>query len=161
MAGIGVEVEVQGLKETLAALDTFSDDLRQEALAGMDQVADHLARAIAGSMPMGPPLSNMTGYARGVSVTVGGPDQADGAWAMFKVRATNGVAAMADMAGAASKGRTPQGAAMVRNLSARYGRASRFLWPAARRLMPDYQEALELAAEQAAVVANGRLGKAA
>jgi hypothetical protein len=152
VSGLSGSVNVSGVSETVAALDMFGDTLRQQSRDEAENVARAVAGTVSSALPAAPPLSGMARgrltYGRGVSVRLG-EDQSDrpDRWRLFAVALTAPAAAMADMAGRGSGGRTPSGQGMIRALSARYGRASRFVWPSAQRALPQIEGSLQTAVD--------------
>lgn len=124
--------KVTGVAEVQAALSDVQPDLNREVVQEVRPVATSLAGAIAGSIPS-PPLSGFerSGW-EGASVNAyEGKNRSDSEWYIYKVVLSEGMAAMADMAGAGGGGRTPQGQRMTAALNARYGGAARWTWRAA------------------------------
>lgn len=160
-----METKVVGVRETLAALGELEPKLRREAMKSMRQAAAPLAQSISSALPGGPPLSGMGrgrlaygSNARKVSVKTGGRKRSSGdEWPLVTARAVDAAAVLFDMAGRGSTGHTASGRALIAGLAARYGGASRAIWPAALRELPSVTKAVLDAAEAAAASVNRRL----
>lgn len=121
MAG---EDQVTGVRETIATLRRLEPALARQAVKDIKAPALTTAaqlRAIAPAVP----LSHM-GYTGPVKATAnyGGKPKGD-TYPLVRIRLTgNGWTVASDMARQASPGES-----MVRNLTAKYGPASRYAWP--------------------------------
>ena len=149
---ISTSVEVVGVKEALAALNKIDKQARRELTKDFRQITAPVTNDIKARTPRSAPLSGMnrkwttasgfqmfpyTDKQNKVASGVSGKKVREYRGmstnlATFFVRYSGPSAALLDMSG---KGKVPtrQGGQMVQSLSARYGTASRFVWPAWER----------------------------
>lgn len=151
-------VAIYGIKETLAELKTIDPKIQREALKSMRVAAAPVAAAVAAALPSSPPLSGMArGRAayqparaqKATTRTGGRKSSTSDESPLLKVYVPDGAAMMADMSGKRSGG-SGSGATMIAALSARYGSASRFVYPAAEKAIPGVEAAVTRAADEAA-----------
>jgi hypothetical protein len=165
MAGgssVNLKVEVGGLKEALKTLNKIDPKLRRQITKDYKEAAKPLVDAIKNDIPQEAPVSGMergrfswgspkdprkfvdvkidTRKARSRNLAVGAQYESMG---VIKVRLRTAGLAVFDMAGKASQGKTPAGAALIAALNQRFGRPSRAAWPNANRHLPDVLEAFE------------------
>lgn len=149
---ISASVEVVGIKEALAALNKIDKQARRDLTKDFKRITAPVTDDIKGKVPRNAPLSGMARkwttqsgfqmfpYNDKTNKVVSGVSGkkvreyrgASTNLATFFVRYSGPSAALLDMSG---KGKVPtrQGGQMVQSLSARYGTASRFVWPAWER----------------------------
>lgn len=162
---ISVEMEVVGVRETLAELATLDPKLRRATLAEMRKAAGPMVAAVSAALPAGPPVSGMsrgrTAYgpnARKASAKTGGrKSKSRDSWPLLSVRAASPAASLFDMAGRGSHGKTPSGQTLIGALTSRYGSASRAVWPAAEKTAPVVTQAVRKACDDAARQVSVRL----
>lgn len=156
---------VYGIKETLAALKEIDPALRRSALKQMRQAGQPLAAAVSQALPGEPPISGMArgsiayqpGRARKASIRTGGrASPGSDETPLVKLFVPDGAAMAADMAGKTSSG-SGSGVSMIAALSARYGSASRFVYPAVEANMPTVVDAVKRAAEDASAQISRKL----
>lgn len=137
---VNTGVEVVGAKEAIKALRKVDPELRKQFNRDVKAIAAPVIDAARGNYPQ-MPLSGMTRTwtqrgrslfpwsqstaQRGVSVKI---DTGKRAVAAIKIRQTDPAASIYELAG--KRASNPAGAAFIRNLEARFGRAQRVLWPA-------------------------------
>ena len=157
-------VRVRGVQETLRDLRTLEPTLYKATMRTIKRAAKPLQSAAQGALPASAPLSGFahggrTGWSRSaarVSVNTGGR-KSGGTWTLVKVRLNGAAGSLFDMAGRGSSGDTPQGAALVENLTSRYGAASRAMWPAAEHQLPTVQRQVVAAIDDATSAMNVKL----
>lgn len=158
MAELDARLEVKGLAEALKTLQKLDPELRKEVVKGMKQAASPLESAARSLIPDASPLTNwgtwLGGYdtaavRKGIKVAFRGgkvKGQAGDVFPLLTLRQTNAAGVIYDAAGRSFPGRNSEGAqrgrAMVDKL-ARSGNASRSMWPAVERHMPQVQATLE------------------
>jgi hypothetical protein len=76
---------------------------------------------------------------------------------LVSIRTTSAAAQIADMSGRKASGRTDAGKAMIANLSARFGGASRFIYPAIEKEIPRVQQSMLKIIEKYSDMVNRRL----
>jgi hypothetical protein len=76
---------------------------------------------------------------------------------LVSIRTTSAAAQIADMSGRKASGRTEAGKAMIANLSARFGGASRFIYPSIEKEIPRVQQAMLNIIEKYSDMVNRRL----
>lgn len=165
--GLSVDVEIVGVRETLAALAELDPKLRRQTLAEMRKAAGPMTAAISAAIPSSPPLSGMSrgrlswsASSRKATAKTGGRKSRElNSWPLLSVRVGDGAASMADMAGRGSRGHSPSGARMIGALTSRYGAASRFAWPAAERTQGEVTKAVRDACDKAAADVNVKLDR--
>lgn len=160
---------VIGIKETLRELNKIEPELRAEIIKDFRQVVKPVIQEVRGSLPNQPPLS---GFARtwkagkifpwdtGVvskSVTSKIDTRKRGnALAVMKVIMKSAGGTVADMAGKRG-GSTNRGQIMIANLERKFGRASRFMWPAYERKANEIEGGVEAIVEKVTDATNRRL----
>ncbi len=149
---VSAKVEVVGLKEALRELQQIDPKLRREVSKDFRKVVDPVIKTAKAKVPQAPPISGwgrnwktksghqMTPWvgSRGddfIKAKVSGKKPREWAGrttnlAVFSVAWTGAVNTLYDLAGRRSSGDTERGAQMIRAIEARYGKASRVLWPA-------------------------------
>lgn len=117
--------QVEGVRETLAVLNSVDKDLKRQALKEIKAPAIPVAAALKATAPAAP-LSGMGGYGpTKASANYGGRAYSDGSYPLVKIRLTGpGWTVASDMA----RNATP-GESMVPNLMRKWGAASRWAWP--------------------------------
>lgn len=145
-------LEVVGLKEALRELNQLNPSLRRFITKDYRQIVSPVIRAAKAKVPQDPPISGWgrnwktkTGFqmtpwigSRGddfIKAKVSGKKPREYAGrttnlAVFSIAWTGAVNTLYDLAGRRSNGDTERGAQMIRAIEARYGKASRVLWPA-------------------------------
>ena len=143
------DVDVTGVRETLAMLRTVDRALWRQAVADLKAPANAMAAGIRSELPKGPPLSGFdhkgrTGWGGsrpGVRAKMSGSLSArKSRTPLLSVSVTGAAVQIADMAGRGGGGGRLAGAL------GRYGRASRWVWPAAVRRQRDVLDGVEKAA---------------
>jgi len=76
---------------------------------------------------------------------------------LVSIRTSGVAAAIADMAGRGSSGRTDSGQAMIAKLTSKHGKASRFVYPAIEKEIPRVQASITKIVEKYADMVNRRL----
>ena len=77
---------------------------------------------------------------------------------LVSIRTTSAAAEIADMAGRKTgRGKTPAGQALIANLTARYGKASRFIYPSIEKEIPRVQASITKIVEKYADMVNRKL----
>lgn len=141
-----VTADVQGIPDMLRALREIDPELRKEAAREIRNVAKPIAVAAKARIP-DTPLSGWvhngrTGWSagmvrRGVSTRVKfSAKRTQDTIPLVTLRQKTPAGEIFDMAGRRSSGSRPQGQAMIRNLNARHGRASRGMWPTVEAFQP-------------------------
>lgn len=161
-----MSVEVRGVQQTKALLDKMPREMVEAAAEEVGRMRASVGRAVEARIPSGPPLSGFdhhgrTGWAngRGRVITEKGDGKRRGSneFPLCKIILTGAAAVMTDMAGAGGGGKTRQGQAMTRGLSSRYGRASRWVYPAVEAQVRQVEKAAKAGVEKAARAANNRM----
>lgn len=156
-------IQVLGLKDALAELKRVEPTLRKELTRSIKGDAAPLVNAARALVPTGAPLSGMrtgkfawSAKARsGIGIKMGGKSRGN-EYTILSLRQNNGVGQIFDMAGKAG-GRSPRGEQFIANLTARYGRPSRSMWPAAERELPAVVDAVQATIQDALGEINRRL----
>jgi hypothetical protein len=142
---VGVAPRVEGAERTLKLLKELDPKLRRQTNRTIRKAAAPLVDGVRARLP-GVALSNWTTgryvyvgdeAARGVGVSIGkargrttmSAGRQVSTWPLISVSQRIAGGAVFDMAGRRSQGQSPQGRAFIRNLSERYGAASRSMWP--------------------------------
>ena len=136
-------VQIVGAQNAIKGLRKIDPELRKQFNRDVKAIAAPVIDTARGNYPQ-MPLSGMTRtwaqgsrslfpwsatvVRRGVSVKI---DTSRNAVAAIKIRQTDPAANIYELAG--KKASNPKGAAFIRNLDARFGRAQRVLWPAYER----------------------------
>ena len=162
-SSISASLQVEGVAEVLKALAKVNPELRKATVKNIKAAGEPMAREARGLFPQQSPLSNWGNWTtptgrvigpydpkkvnRGVRVAyrgskVRGSDSNN--IPLLTLRQTDAAGAIVDMAGRRSNGKTPQGRAFIDQLRS-FGVASRAMWPAAERTMPEVTRAVEAA----------------
>lgn len=154
MDGVSASLHVEGVAEVLRALGKVNPELKKATVKRMKQAADPMINDARSLFPATSPLSNWGNWRggydgaqvrRGVRAAFRG-SKVRGSEAntvpLLSLRQTNAAGAIYDIAGRASNGNTPQGRAFITQLRSE-GVASRAMWPAAERNMPEVVSAVE------------------
>jgi hypothetical protein len=158
VAEIDTRIEVTGLAEALKTLQRMDPELRKEVVKGMKQAASPLEASARSLIPEARPLTNWYGWKggwqaanvrKGIKVAFRGGKvrgKSGDVFPLLTLRQTNAAGVIYDAAGRSFPGRGTEGAlrgkAMVAKL-AESGNASRSMWPAVERNMPQVTAALE------------------
>lgn len=156
-------IQVIGLKEALADLKRVEPTIRKELTRSIKGDAAPLVNAARELVPVGAPLSGMrtgkfawSAKARsGIGIKMGGRARGN-EYTILSLRQNNAAGQIFDMSGKKG-GRSKRGEAFIANLTARYGRASRSMWPAAERELPAVAEAVQATIEDALKEINRKL----
>lgn len=140
---VTTNIEIVGAKEAIKSLRKIDPELRKQFNRDVKAIAAPVIDAAKGNYPT-MPLSGMSrtwnqgtrslfpwsqsAAMRGVSVKI---DTGKRAVAAIKIRQTDPAANIYELAG--KRANNPKGAAFIRNLETRFGRAQRVLWPAYER----------------------------
>lgn len=164
----GSAPRVEGGAATLKALRQFNPKLRRATDRKIRRAADPLRRAVQARLP-GVALSGWTtgryAYAgssarAGVKVRIGGKGRrSKTTWPLVTLQQRDAGGSVFDMAGRRSRGRTPQGVAFIANLNARFGTASRSMWPAAEQNLGPVRAQVVAAIDEASKQVNVQLRK--
>ena len=156
-------IQVIGLKDALAELKRVEPQLRKELTRSIKGDAAPLVNAARELVPIGAPLSGMrtgkfawSAKARsGIGIKMGGRARGN-EFTILSLRQNNGVGQIFDMAGKKG-GSSKKGEAFIAALSARFGRPSRSMWPAAEKALPQVTEAITATIDEALGDINRRL----
>lgn len=143
-------VKVTGIAEVVVTLNGIDKEIVKTARKDLKTALDPVVRSIRSNIPREAPLSHMnhlgrTGWKTSgvkVRVRVNFSKRAErrGNTLVSIVAGSKGLGgaafAISDMAGRRSNGRTGSGKKMVSELTNTFGRASRFVYPAAEASMP-------------------------
>ena len=177
MAGIASSNEITGVYETLAALKALDKNLARrtdkkinDAAREVSTLAQSLVdpQGLSGwqrQLPGGTAATRRAGYdpmvvARGIKVKRRRQKRSSNGEVRSFVTVANTSAAGAiwEVAGRSSDGKTPAGMAMVRNIRARGGAASRTVWAAADETdMGAVREKIRAAINESVAEANGTI----
>jgi hypothetical protein len=149
--------QITGLEEALRVLDDVKPRLQKTIVEKMGAEADQLAADIEGKLPRNAPLSGFihsgrTSWARkgttsaqrqSTSIAVGQVE-----WPIYKIMLGGYSSSIADIAGAGGNPMTAQGQGLIAGLNARYGRASRWVWPTAERHIGRVQMRMQMACDE-------------
>ena len=125
-AKAGNSINVTGVRQTAAALKAFTPDVHKEMNKAIRQALNWTKDAAQTKYPKG----NWTVRINKKKI-LGSISTAGGSSAASWADASPGVrAAIFEFAGSAGPGKSPQAAAMIDSLTARYGTPGRFLWAA-------------------------------
>lgn len=161
---------IEGVRETLAALKDFDPKLRRATDRTIRKAAQPLKSAAQSKIP-GQALSGWSSgrYAfdganarAGVRLKLGGGvskrvARSTSTWPLLTMSQSNAGGSVFDMAGRRSSGNSPQGIAFISALNARFGGASRSMWPAAEEKLPEVQASVASAVDEAAAQINRQL----
>lgn len=145
---------IEGVRETIATLRKVEPALAREAVKSIKAPAVATAMALKAAAPAAP-LSGMAGFG-GTKATAnyGGRADANGERPLVKIRLTGpGWTVASDMARKASPGES-----MVRNLTAKWGPASRWAYPTVEPRVPGIVAGVKAAVLKVERMANGELG---
>lgn len=158
------QVEVYGVRETIAQLKALDTSLRKQAINDIKAAAEPLRADIAGRIPTTAPLSGWdhkgrTGWTKKntkVTTNYGGRKGRGRreTWPLVRVTLKGSAASIYDMAGRGSDGNTAQGRALIDNLG---GNPSRAAWPAAEQKLPQVQSAVLEAIRKVSAQVNRNL----
>lgn len=169
MAATAIIGTVENIPEMIRLLRQIDPELRKEAAKriraiGRTVAAD--AKAQIGDVPLsGWQHQGRTGFIpsrvrQGISVkTKFTAKRTQNEIPLMTLRQRSPAGEILDYAGRRSSGDTPQGAAMIRNLNARRGRPSRYMWPTMERNIGRVTSELEAAAADMARTINERAPK--
>jgi hypothetical protein len=151
---VNTGVTIIGAKETLRELSKLEPDLRKEIVKDFKQVVAPVIAEARRAIPSTAPLSGFARSWKGGKVfpwessTVMKSIAAKvdtrkrgNALAVMKVQLKSAGGTVSDMAGKRG-GSTNAGAAMIRNLEQRFGRASRFMWPSYERRANEVEQGM-------------------
>ena len=163
MDGVSASLQVEGVAEVLRALGKVNPELKKATVKAMKQAGDPMVNEARSLLPTASPLSNWGNWTTPKGRVIGPYDPAKArrgvrvAYRGSKVRGSDknviplltlrqldAAGTIFDMAGRASNGTSPQGRAFIEQLRS-YGVASRAMWPAAERNMPEVVAAVEVA----------------
>lgn len=165
---IETRIELDGVADTLKVLKDVDPDLRKQVvrdLKAAGRIAVGAARAL---VPDATPLSgwgewrggwNTAKARRSITVSHRATSRR-GSDTIPLLTVTSGKdagLAIWDMAGRKSRGRTAAGRRMIATLEARYGSASRALWPAVEATMPEIRRGVEDAVEAVTRTATAKM----
>jgi hypothetical protein len=157
------EIQIKGLigvNQMIRELKQIEPELYRQLRKDLIQDVKPLYKAIRSNIPTIAPLSGMNnngrlGWGKPVRVTAKiNLKKRAGFSSLLTVKTTNAAVEMVDMAGSASSGETPQGRAMIANLP---GKHSRYVWPAARRYLPQIMQAANNTLERYSKIKNRTL----
>lgn len=116
-----VQVEGDGFRKTMHALDLFAPDLRKRLLKDLRTIAAGVRKDAAAAFPVRSGAGK-TGFKS--SVRNRGDDVSA---SVFNKTPQSQIL---EFAGSKSSGSTPQGQSLIRNLTTEYGEPGRFMWAA-------------------------------
>jgi hypothetical protein len=157
------QVEIKGIigvNQMIKELRLVEPELYRQLRKDLINDVKPLYRAIKSNIPPVAPLSGLNNNGRlgwGKPVKVSAKinlKQRRGFTTLLTVRTENAAVEMIDMAGSRTTGNTPQGRAMIANLS---GKASRYVWPAANRYLPQIIQAANGTLERYSKIKNRTL----
>lgn len=165
---VEMTIEVEGVRAALATLRKIDPALQKQARADLKAAGSKLTSRPKDNYPLSPALSGWSkagrlGYSpgrvrAGVQAVVGGrTPKGSNTAPIITIRQSSPGGAMYDIAGLRNGARgngTPQGAAFIRNLDAKYGQAQRGLWRARRWVYENAGDALNEALEKVKADAN-------
>jgi hypothetical protein len=128
MARQGTNIEIRGVKETMAALKAFEPDLLKSLRKDIRHTLEKTRDAAQGKYPKGAYGVRISARKLlGSVVAMSGGGSVASSWE----KSAPGVrAAIFEFAGKVQGGKTPQASGLIRSLNARYGSPGRFLWSA-------------------------------
>lgn len=134
-------IDVKGTRDAIRIVGKIDPEFRKQARRDIYAAVKPLQLHVRDAFPSSPPLSGMTrgrlAYTNkaktGVTTKTFGRDRSAGVYYLAAIKQANPAGVMFDMAGRKSRGNTPQGQAMIRNLDARHGKASRAIYPTIAR----------------------------
>jgi hypothetical protein len=151
---------IVGVNQMIKELRQVEPELYRQLRKDLINDVKPLYRAIRSNIPPVAPLSGLNNNGRlawGKPVRVSAKinlKQKRGFTSLLTVRTENAAVEMIDMAGSKSTGNTLQGRAMIANLS---GKASRYVWPAANRFLPEIIKAANNTLERYSKIKNRTL----
>lgn len=142
-------INVYGLNGTLQQLAAIEPELRKQARARLRQAAEPVAATARSFIPVASPLSGWTrtkrypwtGARNGIKVDNGKQSRQKDRIALIRIVQTNAAGAVYEVAGKATRGRTPAGRGFIANLPP----TPRALW----RAVDQSTSVLEAAVQQA------------
>lgn len=156
-----VAAEAEGLADAIKTLGKVDRELKKELVRSMKKAADPLVAEARSLVPAARPLTNWYGWKggydaakarRGIKVSQrntaqrGDDGRRQETIRLLALVSTSAAGAIYDMAGrAGGAGRGSEGAARGRAMITKLneqGRASRTLWPAAEKKLPEVQDAV-------------------
>lgn len=145
----------------MADLRKLQPTIYKATLKEIRHAAKPLQQEAQSRVPGDPPLSGMghggrTGWSRKgtrVSTRTGGKSQRNG-WTLVKIQMNGAAGSLFDIVGRGSNGKTPQGAALIDGLNARFRQASRAMWPAAEAKLDYVQRNVVQAIDKASATMN-------
>jgi hypothetical protein len=144
--------EVEGVRGTIKTLRTLDTKLARQAVADIKRPAGPAVAALKAAAPA-IPLSNMGDYGPVKARAKYGGRKRGNQWPLVRIQLTApGWTVASDMA----MNSTP-GESMVANLTAKYGTASRWVWPTVMRFEPDMVAAIKDAIRRVEVIMNDEL----
>lgn len=140
-SGPGLSLEVVGVKQALRDLGRLEPDARKLLQKDFKEQLRPLADRARDHLPAEPPLSGMTSgrlawskkSRSGVKIATSGRNRRTGTLTVAALVNTDAAGSVFDIAGRRRSGRTAAGRVFVRQLTSRFGRPSRSLWPTAER----------------------------
>lgn len=155
---------VLGVRETLRDLRRLEPEIYKATMKAAKQAAKPMQQAAQAAIPSGPPLSGFdhqgrtgwSGKSRRVAVKWGGRKRGN-TWPLLSLRLTNAAGEIFDMAGKGNGGDSRQGQALIENLTGRYTRPSRAMWPAAEAHTDDVTREIDRTIDRALVAYNAKL----
>lgn len=155
----GTSAKVTGAKDVLKALKDLDPELRKETQAEMRRAVAPMQAAARDYVPSKPPLSGWRATGRlawtnkartGIKTRIGGRySKTANSWPLVTLIQSDPAGSVFDIAGRSSSGRDPRGQNLIAVLNARYGRASRSMWRAAEKTLPEVQDAVIAAVDAA------------
>jgi hypothetical protein len=162
-------VTVVGIKETLRELNKIEPELRKEIIKDFRQVVKPVVNEVRQSLPNQPTLSGFgrswkagkifpwdTGIVSKSVIPKIDTRKRGNALAVMKVIMRSAGGTVTDMAGKRG-GSTTRGQIMIANLERRFGRASRFMWPAYERKANEIEGGVEQIVEKVTDATNRRM----
>jgi septum formation topological specificity factor MinE len=156
--------EVIGVQELIRELKDTEPELVKQMRKDLITEIKPLYGMIKSNIPTTAPLSGFSHYGRtgwkknpvkvtGKAVT----SSRGGKTNLVSIRTTSAAVEIADMAGRKANGNTEQGQAMIANLRARFGGASRFVYPAIEKEIPKVRQSLVKIIERYAEVKSRKI----
>jgi len=163
--------EVEGREEALKILNDLKPRLYNELVERVREEAEAVADAVNRAMPNSAPMS---GFVHGGRTSWAEKGEASAKaqhtlvqtgsgtaeWPVYKISLGGYASAVADIAGAAgASGASLEGANMIAVLNSRVGRASRWVWPVAKRHEAAVVRKMEAACDKVEADLSLRLGQ--
>ena len=152
---------IYGVKEALADLEGVEPALLAALDKSMSAIQAPIEHAVSAAMPRGAPLSGMvrgrlrwSPADRRATVYAPGRPGRGGRISLVQIVLYGGAGQMADLARGGTDPRR-----FSRNMTGRYGSASRFVWPAALAELPKIQKATIAAVEAMSATVSAELAK--